>query len=126
MVTNALGYASIAGVLGYFIGQARFEHTPWYYLPVAVLLTATLEGTFFFLVERTGGGGFTTGAWGDLALAGVFALVVGIVLAWLVRRTNEETRRVARLTAGGDAWDPIPPEPGAQVPASTLVNQGGD
>lgn len=126
MVTNALGYASIAGVLGYFIGQARFEHTPWHYLPVGVLLTATLDGAFFFLIERTGGGGFTTGAWGDLALAGVFALVVGVVLAWLVRRTNEETQRVARLAASGDAWEPIPAASGDRTSTTALVNQGGD
>ena len=34
MVTNTLGYACFAGVLGYFMGQARFEQTPAYYLPV--------------------------------------------------------------------------------------------
>jgi hypothetical protein len=126
MVTNALGYASIAGVLGFFIGQARFEHTPWYYLPVGVALTATLDGVLFFLIERTGGSGFTTGAWGDLALAGVFALVVGVVLAWLVRRTNEETQRVARLTASGDAWGPIPAQAGDPLPPAVLANERGD
>ena len=71
MVTNALGYASIAGVLGYFIGQARFEHTPWYYMPAGVAVTAALDGVLFFLIERTGGSGFAPGAWGDLAVAGV-------------------------------------------------------
>jgi hypothetical protein len=126
VVTNALGYASIAGVLGYFIGQARFEHTPWYYLPAGVAVTAALDGLLFFLIERTGGSGFAAGAWGDLAVAGAFALVTGLVLAWLVRRTNEETRRVARLTASGDAWEPLPPQFDAQPSAAGSANQGGD
>jgi protease PrsW len=30
MVVNAMGYASFGGVLGYFMGQARFEKTPAY------------------------------------------------------------------------------------------------
>jgi RsiW-degrading membrane proteinase PrsW (M82 family) len=126
MVTNALGYASIAGVLGYFLGQARFEHTPWYYLPAGVTLTAVLDGVLFFLIGRTGSGGFTSGAWGDLAIALAFAVAAGLVLTWLVRRTNEETRRVARLTPSGDAWEPLPPQPEDQPTAGASVNQGGD
>ena len=33
MVVNAMGYACFGGVLGYFMGQARFEKTPAYYVP---------------------------------------------------------------------------------------------
>ena len=106
MVTNALGYACFAGVLGYFMGQARFEKTPAYYLPVGVAIAATLNGLYFFLLDRTGSGQLGPNPWRDLLLAGFMAFVTLAVVGWLVNRSNEETLRVARLNAAGDAWEP--------------------
>jgi RsiW-degrading membrane proteinase PrsW (M82 family) len=53
MVINTLAHASFAGVMGYFLGQARFEKTPVYYLPAGLTLAAVLNGLFFFLLDRT-------------------------------------------------------------------------
>lgn len=108
MVVNTLGYASFAGVLGYFIGQARFEKTPIYYVPAGLAIAATLTGFYFFLLDRVGGSGLAPSAWRDLLLAAVVAVATTAAVGWLVQRSNEETRRVARLTAAGDAWEPIP------------------
>lgn len=96
MVINALAYASFAGVLGYFLGQTRFEHTPPAYLPGGFALSAVLIGLFFFLEDRITSAGFQVNSWSGL----VFALVVaGITLSlvfWLVQRANEETLRLLR------------------------------
>jgi RsiW-degrading membrane proteinase PrsW (M82 family) len=123
MVVNTLGFASFAGVLGYFIGQARFEKTPLYYVPGGLAIAATLTGLYFFLLDRVGGSGLAASAWRDLVLAAVVALATTAAVGWLVQRTNAETRRVARLTASGDAWEPIPaaevlPAPTEAAPAT--------
>jgi len=128
MVVNTLGFASFAGVLGYFIGQARFEKTPLYYVPGGLAIAATLTGLYFFLLDRVGGSGLAASAWRDLVLAAVVAVATTAAVGWLVQRTNAETRRVARLTASGDAWEPIPavealpaPTEAAPAPASAEV-----
>lgn len=109
MVINAMGYASFGGVLGYFVGQARFEKTPAYYLPAGVGLGALLTGLYFFLLDRTAGDPFGGRGWRDLLLATFLALLVLLVVGVLVRRTNEETARVAGLNPTGDGWVPIAP-----------------
>ena len=109
MVINAMGYASFGGVLGYFVGQARFEKTPPYYLPAGLSLAALLTGLYFFLLDRTARDPFGGGGWRDLLLATFLALLVLILVAFLVQRTNEETARVAGLNAAGDAWVPFGP-----------------
>jgi len=94
MVINALAYASFAGVLGYFIGQARFERVPWYYLPLGLLAAATLNGLLFFVLERPSTGLAAGKPWASLALAAGVALVALLIVFWLVARANEETLRV--------------------------------
>lgn len=104
MVINAMGYASFGGVLGYFVGQARFEKTPAYYLPAGIGLGALLTGLYFFLLDRSAGDPFGGRGGRDLLLATFLALLVLCLVALLVRRTNEETARVAGLNAAGDGW----------------------
>lgn len=117
MVTNTLGFASFAGLLGYFIGQARFEKTPLYYVPGGLAIAATLTGLYFFMLDRVGGTGLSSSAWRDLFFAAMVAVVTTAAVGWLIQRANEETRRVSRLTASGDSWEPIPaPQPALAAP----------
>ncbi len=102
MVVNALAYASFAGVLGYFIGQMRFEKVPVYYMPAGLLLAAGLNGLFFFLLDRTLGGRMTYNPWSDLVFAAVIALIALALVFWLIERANEETLRLARGPAYSD------------------------
>lgn len=95
MVINALGYASFAGVMGYFIGQTRFEKTPIYYMPGGLALAAVLNGLFWFLIDRTIGGGLRPNPWGDLIFAAIVAALTLALAFWLIERANEETLRVA-------------------------------
>jgi protease PrsW len=98
IVVNALAYASFAGVLGYFLGQARFERTPSYYLPLGLTISAVLNGVFFLLEDRVTADGLTVNPWNGLILAALFAVVTLGVVFWLINRANEETLRVAAAT----------------------------
>lgn len=115
IVVNALAFGAFGGVQGYFMGQARFETTPVYYLPGGLSLAALLNGLFFFVIERVGGGALSDQPWRDVIFAAVVAgLTLGIVF-WLVARATEETQRISGShsagaeTAGGVPIAPPPP-----------------
>lgn len=123
MVVNALAYASFAGILGYCLGQTRFEKTPFYYLPFGFLLSATLNGLFFFLEDRVTSQGLQSNSLNGLLLATILAAFTLAVLFWLIQRANEETLRLgvselvpAAPTASPSA-PPSPPEPSPPVVA---------
>jgi len=123
MVVNALAHASFAGVLGYFIGQTRFEKTPTYYLPLGLTIAATMDGLFFFILERSSTGGLHFNPWTNLIFATIVAVVTLFVVFWLVARDNEETLRLAHEAARQNAM----PVPSAIDMASTqLGDQIGD
>jgi len=107
MVVNALAHASFAGVLGYFIGQTRFEKTPIYYLPLGLTIAAAMDGLFFFILERSSAGRLHFNPWTDLIFATVVAVITLFVVFWLVARDNEETLRLARQAARQNAMPEI-------------------
>lgn len=104
MVVNTLAYASFAGILGYFIGQAKFERTPAWYMPVGLLLAATLSGLLFATLERPANALQPGLPWGDLLLASFVAVASLLLVFWFVARANEETLRIAR----GEAAPTVP------------------
>lgn len=99
VVVTSLAHASFAGILGYFIGQARFEKTPPLYLPAGLALAALLNGVFFLLEDRVTGAGLSVNPWNGLLLALVVAGLSLAAVFWLVERSNEETLRVAAASA---------------------------
>lgn len=124
VTVNALAQAAFAGVLGYFIGQVRFEKTPMYYMPLGLTIAALINGLFSFVLDRTQYGSLNYNPWIDLILAAVMAAAMMGVVFWLIERANEETLRMARTgppTSGGTAVEaatlPPPIAPG---------NGGGD
>lgn len=104
VVVTALAQASFAGITGYFMGRAKFELEPVWWMPAGVTLAAALNGLFVYArgqVTRTGidlasGGGFNP--WPGLALATVVAVAVFAVLNGLIRRANRAT--LASSTGG--------------------------
>ena len=102
IVVTALAQASFAGLTGYFLGRAKFEEEPVWWLPSGVALAAVLNGVFTTLrgeLTTTGlslsGGGFNP--WPGLILATIVAGATFGALFYLIRRAN-------RLTlAGADA-----------------------
>jgi RsiW-degrading membrane proteinase PrsW (M82 family) len=92
---TALAHASIAGIMGYFLGQAKFEHTPPYYLPGGLALAAVLNGLFFWAQDLVTLRGITVNPWYGLVLAIVIAIIVLGIVFWLIRRANAETLALA-------------------------------
>jgi RsiW-degrading membrane proteinase PrsW (M82 family) len=127
MVVNALAYASFSGVLGYFIGQMRFEKVPIYYMPVGLLSAAAFNGLFFFLLDRTFSGGLNYNPWSDLIFAAAIAVISLALVFWLIERANEETLRLTRqpLTSG-PGFGAIETPGLAPAPAETVLPAGAE
>ena len=92
---TALAFGSISGVLGYFMGQAKFEHTPAYYLPAGVTLAAVLNGLFFWAQDMVTVRGVTSTPFYGLVLAVIIAIALLGLVFWLIRRANAETLSLA-------------------------------
>lgn len=135
MVVNALAHASFAGVLGYCLGQARFEKTPPAYLPTGLAIAALLNGLFFFLEDQVTAAGFQVNPWYGLLLATIVAGLTLLVVFWLVNRANEETLRLAwaqrrdEVATAAGTWlgerDSFPAEQAATAEVAGDV-EGGD
>lgn len=118
MVINALAYASFAGIMGYYIGQVRFERTPIYYMPIGLTLAAAFNGIFWYLLDRTFGSSLNYNPWSDLIFAAIIAAISLAIVFWLIERANEETLRLAhRHIREGVGNAPGVPTP-VPVPAS--------
>lgn len=124
MVINAMAYASFAGILGYYIGQARFEKTPIYYMPAGLLLAATFNGVFWYLLDRTFAGGMRYNPWADLVLATIIAVISLALVFWLIERANEETLRLAHRSIREGVGLTPPPVAPVPVPATQPSGEG--
>jgi RsiW-degrading membrane proteinase PrsW (M82 family) len=88
----ALAQAAFAGVLGYFLGRARLERRPIWWLPAGLGLAAVLNGCFTLLRGQIEPGTVVFGvsgvlpSFGGLLLAGGLAVMVTALVAWLIRR----------------------------------------
>ena len=92
MAVVALAQASFAGITGYFLGRAKFESEPIWWMPLGITLAAVMNGLFNWLRGRVVQSGVSlTGAsvnpWLGLAFAAVVAFVTMGILVWLMRRT---------------------------------------
>lgn len=104
IVVTALAQASFAGLTGYFLGRAKFEKEPVWWLASGVALAAVLNGVFTVLrgeLTTTGmsltGGGFNP--WPGLILAAIVASATFVLLYYLMRRANRLTLAGADATA---------------------------
>ncbi|HSL28794.1 MAG TPA: PrsW family glutamic-type intramembrane protease [Anaerolineales bacterium] len=87
----ALAHAAFSGITGYFLGRAKFESEPIWWMPLGISLAAVASGLFNWVRGRVVQGGVdltgaTAHAWLGLALAAVVALATTAVILWLVRR----------------------------------------
>lgn len=116
MVINALAYASFAGVVGYALGQSRFERVSAFYLPAAISLAALFNGLFFYALDRTVAQALTYNPWGDLLFAGIVAAITAALLFWLIARANEETLRLSNRESTLHLEPEPPDSPGREDP----------
>jgi RsiW-degrading membrane proteinase PrsW (M82 family) len=88
----ALAQAAFGGLLGYFLGRAKLEQEPLWWLSTGLVLAAVLNGAFNYLsgvvdpgtIARGAGGGLPS--FTGLLLAGGLAIVVTVIVAFLVNR----------------------------------------
>ncbi len=93
VITTALAQASFGGVLGYFMAQAKFEHKPVWWLPVGVVVAATLNGLFSWLIDEVSATGLTVEPWRSLAFGLLVALFTFGALVFLMQRAHAFTMR---------------------------------
>jgi len=97
MAVVALAQASFAGITGYFLGRAKFESEPIWWMPLGITLAAVMNGLFNWLRGRVVQSGVSlTGAsvnpWLGLAFAAVVAFVSMGILVWLMRRAVQSAQ----------------------------------
>ena len=95
MAVVALAQAGFAGITGYFLGRAKFESEPIWWMPAGITLAAIANGAFNWLRGEITRGGMTkvdnlaqdaSNPWFGLALAAIVALVCLGAVSWLIRR----------------------------------------
>ena len=89
----ALAHAAFGGLLGYFLGRAKLEQEPIWWLAGGLVLASVLNGLFLVLRGELDPSGFTLGGqasglptFSGLLLAGGLAVVVTGVVTWLINR----------------------------------------
>jgi RsiW-degrading membrane proteinase PrsW (M82 family) len=87
----ALAHASFAGVMGYFLGQAKFEDKGPWYLPAGLVLSAILNGLFFYVQDVATRRGIEFNPWNGMIAAVVIALATFASVFFLIRSANRET-----------------------------------
>jgi RsiW-degrading membrane proteinase PrsW (M82 family) len=83
----ALAQASFAGVTGYFLGRAKFENRGPFWLPLGLLLAATLNGVVTTLLGEITRSGLRATPLNGLILAAVVAAAIFIILFVIMRRS---------------------------------------
>jgi RsiW-degrading membrane proteinase PrsW (M82 family) len=89
----ALAFAAFGGLLGYFLGRAKLEQDPIWWLPLGLVLTSFLGGLFVILRGQLDPGSITITGHGSglpsfngLILAGILAVVVTVIVSYLIGR----------------------------------------
>jgi RsiW-degrading membrane proteinase PrsW (M82 family) len=89
----ALAYAAFGGVIGYFLGHAKVQQDPPWWLPLGFVVTALLNGVFTLLSGQLETGSLSLGAAASrlptlagFVLSAIFVVLITVILAWLVNR----------------------------------------
>jgi RsiW-degrading membrane proteinase PrsW (M82 family) len=98
IAVTALAQASFAGISGYFLGRAKFEEEPVWWLPLGVTIAALLNGLFTYARGEIVTVGLNYRPVNGLVFATAVAVVTFAVLYYLMRRVNRLT--LAARSAG--------------------------
>jgi RsiW-degrading membrane proteinase PrsW (M82 family) len=95
IIVAALVLASLGGLVGYGLGQVKFErHSPWFAAQF-VIAAALLNGIFDWLVTEFSRRQFGFQGWPTVLAAAVFALIILSVVYYLLQHAVRETRAIA-------------------------------
>ena len=91
MAVVSLAHASFAAITGYFLGRAKFEQEPLWWMPLGLTLAATVNGLFNWLRGRVVQTGISltsasSNPWMGLIVAAALAIITTGIILWLVRR----------------------------------------
>lgn len=89
--TTALAQASFAGLMGYFLAQAKFERKPLWWVPLGFSIAAVFNGLFSWLINEVSVTGMNVQLWRSLVLGLIVALAVFLLLVALMRQTTNVT-----------------------------------
>ncbi len=95
IVVTALAQASFAGLLGYFLGRARFERMGRLWLPAGLALAATLNGVVTVAIGALSRNALQATPLNGLILAALCAAVVFSLLLLIMRRDDEAVLKAA-------------------------------
>jgi RsiW-degrading membrane proteinase PrsW (M82 family) len=88
----ALAHAALGGLLGYFLGKAKMQHEPVWWLALGFVLASVLNGLFYLLRGQLETGDISIGAPGGLPtvtgllLSGAAAVLMSGAAAFLIAR----------------------------------------
>lgn len=93
VVTEALAFASLGGVSGYFISRARFDKMGPTWLPIGLIFAAVLNGVIDVLLGAAPmlAGGFSFNPWYGLIAAVIISGVIFFLLFRLIERLHRVT-----------------------------------
>ena len=95
VAVTALAQAAFGGVMGYFLGLAKLESEPIWWMPIGLTAAATLNGLFAFgrsFITRgvlSLSGGASINYINGFVLSAVVAFVTTFLVAWLIHRNIE-------------------------------------
>lgn len=103
IIVVALVQAALGGLIGYGLGQVKFERHNPYYAAIFVALAAILNGVFVWLQTAVTTADLGYRAWAGVALAAIYAIVILGAVFILIRRAVQETLSLdaRRPTAAG-------------------------
>ncbi len=109
----ALAHAALGGLLGYFLGRAKMQHEPVWWMSLGFALTALIGGLFTVLLGQVEEGVISIGAnaalpsFSGLLLSGALAAGMSLLVAALIRRDVRLTLagRMPPRAADADAGD---------------------
>jgi RsiW-degrading membrane proteinase PrsW (M82 family) len=101
IAVTALAHASFSGVMGYFLGRAKFENRGPLWLPLGLLVSAVLNGIVTAAVGEIARSGLRTTPLNGLVLSAAIAAATFVVLFVIIQRTNRATLAATRAGLSG-------------------------
>ncbi len=99
VVVAAMAQASFGGIIGYFLGEAKFIEEPLWWMPAGLVLASVLNGTFLWLLGEVRAAGISVDPWRGLAFGAAVALATFALLTWLMGRALKRTLSQAAPTS---------------------------
>ncbi len=100
VVVTALAQAAFGGVVGYFLGEAKFTDEPFWWMPLGLLISAILNGVFRYLIVEVNQAGMEVSPLRGLVFALIVAAATFAALIWLIQRAIQQTLKQQPVSTG--------------------------